>query len=469
MRLPHTLNIQMGKKLRDKTKEEIMKEVCGAFKNFGVEAIQICHEIIRVSFITKGGYDNARRMPGLHLFCMYCPIAGGGPPATMLHIFDYPHEEDNLEVRHVCADFGTVKGVKRQTYLSNSDIFTGTHLVTVILSSSPARFLSINGYNCRVWYKNQPTICDLCAVQGHKSADCPNKDKCRRCGASGHFARHCKGRRTDDENPQQASGDDPPSTIDLAAVADDALASHLREVEDADPLPFANVDEVPIGESLNLASVPGEVASQEPVLSHSATSESSMLSSRAFQEAGVSIVVTSEVGTSPPSGVPSSDATIVESDPPTPVESTDRVVAADSAVVENVENSGECPQVSLPPSSSADEDYLFTCGQQVHSQESCLSSPPGEQSPSVLQVSTDVDSMDCIEDSQDPAPDLASDYGARVFQGKAKGSRFGFSSKNKPGRHSNLPTVVADRLSVLGIEIVQKSYTRALRKGLGRR
>ena len=72
------------------------------------------------------------------------------PRATILHIFDYPHEEDNLEVRNVCADFGTVKGVKRQTYLSNSEIFTGTRLVTVILSSSPPRFLSINGYNCRV-------------------------------------------------------------------------------------------------------------------------------------------------------------------------------------------------------------------------------------------------------------------------------------------------------------------------------
>lgn len=112
-----------------------MKAVDKAFNKFGITAIQICHEIIRVSFVTKTGYDNARKMPGVHLFGLYCPIAGGGPPATMLHIFDYPHEEDNLEIRRVCADFGTVKGVKRQTYLTNSDIFTGTRLVTVVLSS----------------------------------------------------------------------------------------------------------------------------------------------------------------------------------------------------------------------------------------------------------------------------------------------------------------------------------------------
>lgn len=79
MCLPQTLNVQMGKKLRDKTEEDIIKAVERAFNKFCVTAIQICHEIIRVLFVTKAGYENARKMHGVYLFGMFSPIAGGGP------------------------------------------------------------------------------------------------------------------------------------------------------------------------------------------------------------------------------------------------------------------------------------------------------------------------------------------------------------------------------------------------------
>ena len=48
---------------------------------------------------------------------MWCPILGGGPPITFLHIFDYPYEEEDVYVKNVIGDFGSVKRVKKQTYL----------------------------------------------------------------------------------------------------------------------------------------------------------------------------------------------------------------------------------------------------------------------------------------------------------------------------------------------------------------
>ena len=58
-------------------------------------------------------------------------------------------------------------------------------------SRPPPHSLLVDGCNCRVWYKGQPLICNLCGLQGHKSANCTNKDMCCRCGVLGHFARAC--------------------------------------------------------------------------------------------------------------------------------------------------------------------------------------------------------------------------------------------------------------------------------------
>lgn len=206
MRLPKTLNIHVGKKLNDKLKEDITKEVFKALNLYGVVAIQVAYEVIRVTFLTDEGFRRAKELTGVRLFGLWCPILGGGPPVTIVHVFDYPYEEDNGCVFTVFNDFGDVKKVKDQTCLWNSSVFTGTRLVFMVLNSNLPRGLTINGYSCRVWYKGQPLICNLCNVQGHKSAVCPNKDKCRRCGEQGHFARTC----SKNLNPSPAfSGEDP--------------------------------------------------------------------------------------------------------------------------------------------------------------------------------------------------------------------------------------------------------------------
>lgn len=191
MRLAKTLNVQVGRKLNDRSKPDILTEVEKVFNLYGVVAIQITYEIIRVTFLTDEGHRRAKELSGVRLFGLWCPILGGGPPVTIVHVFDYPFEEDNSFVSSIFGDFGDVKKVKNQTSLANTSIYTGTRLVSIVLKDSPPRSLMINGYFCRIWYKGQPLICNLCGVQGHKSAACPNKDKCRRCGEAGHFARAC--------------------------------------------------------------------------------------------------------------------------------------------------------------------------------------------------------------------------------------------------------------------------------------
>ena len=104
---------------------------------------------------------------------------------------DYPYEEDEEPVKDFFSQFGFVKSVRSQKYLTKPDIYTGTRLIYLVLNSTPPRTVLIGGYMCRAWFKGQPIICNLCNVQGHKSATCPDKDKCRLCKQPGHPARNC--------------------------------------------------------------------------------------------------------------------------------------------------------------------------------------------------------------------------------------------------------------------------------------
>ena len=122
MRLAKTLNVQVGKRLNDKSKPDIMKEVEKVFNLYGVVAIQVAYEIIRVTFLTEEGHRRAKELASVRLFGLWCPILGGGPPVTIVHVFDYPFEEDNSFVSSILEDFGEVKRVKNQTYLSNTSI-----------------------------------------------------------------------------------------------------------------------------------------------------------------------------------------------------------------------------------------------------------------------------------------------------------------------------------------------------------
>ena len=193
MRLPLTLNIQSGRKLSDKTKDELLAEIAKTFNKDSMRAVQFCYDTIRVTFFCPEAFKKAKEKSGLYLCGLWCKILGGGPPTTMVHLFDYPFEEGNEQIEVVFGDFGEVKRVKQQSFVSDPGIFTGTRLVSIVLNSGVTlpRSITVDGYLCRIWYRGQPLICNLCGVQGHKSVSCPNKDKCRRCGVVGHFARSC--------------------------------------------------------------------------------------------------------------------------------------------------------------------------------------------------------------------------------------------------------------------------------------
>ena len=71
--------------------------------------------------------------------------------------------------------YGAVKSVKKQTFLFNQNIFNGTRLVDVAFSGVLPRFLMVDGYLCRLWYRGQPLVCNLCSALTRTSAQSVGK------------------------------------------------------------------------------------------------------------------------------------------------------------------------------------------------------------------------------------------------------------------------------------------------------
>ena len=72
--------------------------------------------------------------------------------------------------------------------------------------------LDVGGYLCKVWYRGQPIVYDICGGR-HVSHNCPLKGKCRVCNQEGHYARNCPSARGD------AWGDVVDAPADLSSAA----------------------------------------------------------------------------------------------------------------------------------------------------------------------------------------------------------------------------------------------------------
>ena len=156
---------------------------------FTVKSIQQCPgRIARVTFAESEARVAVEELQHMDLNGVSCLIIVPLPPPPRywnVFVYLYPYVGSDQPITKFFEHYGEVDSIPFQHWTNLAQVSTGTHIVRMIRSSHIPRFVIINSFHSKVWYKGQPLKCDICSGD-HKAASCPHKGQ-----EKGHFARNC--------------------------------------------------------------------------------------------------------------------------------------------------------------------------------------------------------------------------------------------------------------------------------------
>ena len=126
-----------------------------------VDSIKVCPGgFIRISFLDPSHhktYEEAELM-------FFGDVSGDvvqSTPITFVMVYLFPFEGNFDHVKEALKCYGDIKEIKYQQWTNIPTVYTGTRLVRIVRKHVISRNISIDGVNCRIWYKGQPLVCDI--------------------------------------------------------------------------------------------------------------------------------------------------------------------------------------------------------------------------------------------------------------------------------------------------------------------
>ena len=205
---------------------------------------------VRVSFREKDVRDHYL-VEGLRFGDHDIPVTKDGQKVTVLYIRDLPYEVPSDDLVDFFSNHGEVLTVERSVAVNFPGLCNGNRILKLILNEDLPYFLSVCGYQCRVWYRGQPLQCLVCRERGHRAQSCPLSGRCRYCHQVGHMARDC-GRAWDPPPSVPVDAD-----VDVVSVSDSATVIE----DDCDPEP----DDKPSDPGPSVKRVPDKLPVAVPV------------------------------------------------------------------------------------------------------------------------------------------------------------------------------------------------------------
>lgn len=198
--LSRSLDVKLGVFPDKPSDSDVAKSLWDFFNEaaqFKVVAIQRCpNRIARVTFEVGGEAVLNEFLEGESILVrgVVCHVTFPAPPAENVLVYHFPYEKDDRQVKEVLSRYGSIKNVTYQSWTNLEGVHTGTRIVKMDRTGEIPRSLMIGGHRCKIWYRGQAVVCDICRGAGHVAAKCPAKGNCFRCHEPGHRAQECPAR-----------------------------------------------------------------------------------------------------------------------------------------------------------------------------------------------------------------------------------------------------------------------------------
>lgn len=283
--LARSVDLKVNAFPEGKFPNDIAKSIADYFvdQNIKLLAIQQCpNKIARVTFEDRTACELIRLRGELDMDGVMVPVVPPPPPPpnwVNVVIYNYPYDAPDEYINDVLKYYGTVQGIRSQSWTNLPDISTATRLVRINLKKSIPRFVMFHSYRCKVWYRGQPLHCDICKEGSHIAFNCPYKGKCISCKQPGHLARvcpsicfRCKGSHASDSCPARRRWEYVSRDVEEvpAAIAADAEGATPDDLVLADAASVAEVVvraglDQPASQSSQLADDPEVIVVEEGV------------------------------------------------------------------------------------------------------------------------------------------------------------------------------------------------------------
>ena len=238
---------------------------CVQFLRGGKVRVSFCEQAVRDHLLSEG----------MCLDGMEIPVTKDAEEVTVLYVRDLPYEVSDEDVIDFFSTFGEVLIVERSVVAETPNLFNGNRVLKMVLKDSLPYFVSVCGYQCRVWYRGQPIQCFICRQSGHRAQACPLSGWCRYCHQAGHMAKDCA-----------QAWVPPPSVapVDSSFYVDRAPETEpdLPDKSLVDDVPMPPPDPVPDDVPVSKPAQPAALSPADPVPDDVSRSGHSFLTAKAF-------------------------------------------------------------------------------------------------------------------------------------------------------------------------------------------